>query len=86
MIAALIVFAVLVGLGFCIAIVAISIMLSSGKLTVAGTNMRRLQHAKTDLAIAEMRLERERINTMLDKQIELRTRAALTSGEDDHAV
>jgi hypothetical protein len=81
--AALIIFATFSGLAVCICAVAGAILLANGKLTLPKTTMRRLQREKAALTIAEMRLERERVQTMHDAQIELRLRAALPPGEGD---
>lgn len=82
MVAALIVFSVFAGLALVIATVAGSILIANGKLTLPHTNARRVQQAKAELDIASFRLERERVQMMLDAQIDLRlNRAALPEGE-----
>lgn len=86
MITVLIILAVFFGIAMCIGIVAASILLANGKLTLPNTNMRRIQQARIALQVAEIRLEQERIAMTTDAQIELRLkRAALPGGGQDES-
>ena len=83
MIAALIVLATFAGLSMFIGTVAASILIANGKLTLPHTNMRRVQHEKVALEIASLKLDKERVQMLLDSQIDLRlNRAALPAGEE----
>jgi hypothetical protein len=72
MIAALIVLAVFIGLGFCILMAAGAMLVAAGKLTIPGTNMRKLQQARVSLEIAKMDVERESLNMRVDEAIHRR--------------
>jgi hypothetical protein len=81
--AALIVLSVFTGLSMCIGTVAVAILLAHGKLTLPHTNMRRVQHARVAVEIAQARLDQERVQMMLDAQIDLRLqRAALPASTE----
>lgn len=86
MTAVLVVSATFCGLALCIGTVATAILLANGKLTIRGTNMRRIAQAETSLRVAQAKLETERVQTMLDAQIDLRTRAALPAAPEGDEV
>lgn len=76
MIAALIVFAVFFGIGWVIAVVAFCILLAHGKITLPGTNARRIQHEEVKLQVIQIRREQELAQMTLDAQINARLDAA----------
>lgn len=86
MTAAFVVLAVFVGLSLVIATTAGAILLANGKLTLPGTNMRRLQHEKVALEVARMTLEREHVQVQLEAQTDLRLTRALNGSTREGVV
>lgn len=82
MIAALIILAVFIGLSFAIATFACVVFLAAGKLTLPHTNARREMRARTETAIAEQSLLREKLIAETDDVVHRRLNMALNRGDE----
>lgn len=89
MIAVFIVFVVFLGIAMVVGTVGVSILFANGTITFPGTNQRRLQAARVDAKIQQLRLEqearrmqfeleRERAQELLDQILASRLNKALS--------
>jgi hypothetical protein len=67
------------GIGIVVGTVGGMILIAEGKLTLPGTNMRKLQHEKVELEILRFAVQRESAQAELDGVLNLRRDRALES-------
>jgi hypothetical protein len=83
MTAALIVFSVFAGIAVVIATVAGCLLLANGKITLPGSNARRLQSARVDLEVARYKAAADRVREERNDEIDIRMRRALDPPKGD---